>query len=245
MWLSEEAAKAISAFFQEGASRNTARSYKTALQYWAAWHVLRFDTPIAPPVSPATVTQFILDHMEHQPGAPAPETTPYTPRLKTTQHLLPLAIDSLLVERGYKAKLGPWSMATVQSRLAALSKAHENFIANNRHLNLGPDANPLRDPHVRQLSVLRGPPTPDAVDSRLGPWPRRTACSRPYWPPAGTISSVSATAPCSSSAGPAEAAGDRRSSRRHSRMSGELRTGLSIISGARKPTEVVACARRI
>src|SRR5580658_6008343 len=149
--LSEEASKAISAFFQEGASRNTARSYKTALQYWAAWHALRFDAPITPPVPPAMVMQFILDHLEHQPSAAAPETTPYTPRSKTTQHLLPLAIDALLVERGYKAKPGPWSMATVQSRLAALSKAHENFIANNRHLNLGPDANPLRDPHVRQL----------------------------------------------------------------------------------------------
>jgi integrase len=149
--LSEEASKAISAFFQEGASRNTARSYKTALHYWAAWHALRFDAPITPPVPPATVMQFILDHLEHQPGAAAAETTPYTPRSKTTQHLLPLAIDSLLVERSYKAKLGPWSMATVQSRLAALSKAHENFIVNNRHLNLGPDANPLRDPHVRQL----------------------------------------------------------------------------------------------
>ena len=149
--LSEEAAKAISAFFQEGASRNTARSYKTSLHYWAAWHALRFDGPITPPVPPATVMQFILDHLEHQPGAPAPEVTAYTSRSKTTQHLLPLAIDVLLVERGYKAKPGPWSIATVQSRLAALSKAHENFIANNRHLNLGPDANPLRDPHVRQL----------------------------------------------------------------------------------------------
>src|SRR5579863_294599 len=81
--LSEEAAKAISAFFQEGASRNTARSYKTALQYWAAWHALRFDAPIKPPVPPATVMQFILDHLEHQPGAAAPEVSPYTPRSKT------------------------------------------------------------------------------------------------------------------------------------------------------------------
>jgi integrase len=149
--LSEEAAKAISAFFQEGASANTARSYKTALHYWAAWHALRFDAPIAPPVPPATVMQFIRDHLEHQPGVPAPELTPYAPRSKTTQHLLPLAIDALPVERGYKAKLAPWTMATVKARLAALSKAHENFIANNRHLNLGHDANPLRDPHVRQL----------------------------------------------------------------------------------------------
>ena len=42
-------------------------------------------------------------------------------------------------------------MATVQTRLAALSKAHELFIAANAHLNLGPEVNPLRDPRVRQL----------------------------------------------------------------------------------------------
>lgn len=87
--LSDEAAKAISAFFQEGASGNTARSYKTAFQYWAAWHALRLDAPIAPPVPPATVMQFILDQLEHQPGAPTPEITPYSPRSRTTQHLLP------------------------------------------------------------------------------------------------------------------------------------------------------------
>jgi integrase len=56
-----------------------------------------------------------------------------------------------LVKRRYKAQLGPWSMATVQTRLPALSKAHEHFIANNAYLNLGPESNPLRNPRVRQL----------------------------------------------------------------------------------------------
>jgi integrase len=42
-------------------------------------------------------------------------------------------------------------MATVQTRLAALSKAHEHFIANSAHLMLGPEVNPMRDPRVRQL----------------------------------------------------------------------------------------------
>jgi hypothetical protein len=39
----------------------------------------------------------------------------------------------------------------VQTRLAALSKAHEHYIANHAHLNLGPEINPMRDPTVRQL----------------------------------------------------------------------------------------------
>jgi integrase len=85
------------------------------------------------------------------PGAPRRKSPPYAPSSRTTQHLLPLTIDHLLVERGYKAQIGPWSMATVQTRLAALSKAHEQFIASSAHLKLGPEVNPLRDPRVRQL----------------------------------------------------------------------------------------------
>jgi integrase len=60
-------------------------------------------------------------------------------------------MDRLLVDHQYKTKLGPWSIATVQTRLAALSKAHDGYIARNSHLNLGPEINPLRNPRVRQL----------------------------------------------------------------------------------------------
>jgi integrase len=149
--LADEAENAVAAFFHEGFSRNTARTYKTALQYWGAWHALRYGETITSPVSSAVVIQFIVDHLRHHPGVPAPELTPYTSSSKLTQHLLPLAIDQLLVKRGYKSKLGPWSMATVQTRLAALSKAHEHLIANSAHLMLGPEVNPMRDPRVRQL----------------------------------------------------------------------------------------------
>jgi integrase len=149
--LAEETERAVAAFFYEGFSRNTARTYKTALQYWGAWHALRYGETITPPVAPAVVLQFIVDHLQHQPGLAAPEATPYTPSSRLTQHLLPLAIDQLLVDRGYKSKLGPWSMATIQTRLAALSKSHEHFIANSAHLMLGPEVNPMRDPRVRQL----------------------------------------------------------------------------------------------
>src|ERR1022692_2296522 len=149
--LSQEAENAVAAFFHEGTSRNTARTYKTALQYWGAWHALRYGAAIEAPVSPSVVIQFIVDHLEHLPALPAPEKSPYTPSSQTTQHLLPLAIDRLLVERGYKAQLGPWSMATVQTRLAALSKAHDQYIAGNAHVQMGPEQNPLRDARVRQL----------------------------------------------------------------------------------------------
>ena len=119
--LSEEAQNAVAAFFREGISRNTARTYRTAIQYWGAWHALRYAEAITRPVPPAVVRHFIADHAEHQPELAAQEVTPYTPSSKSTQHLLPPAIDQLLVEGGYKSKLGPGSMATVQTRLAALS----------------------------------------------------------------------------------------------------------------------------
>jgi hypothetical protein len=53
--LSEEAESAVAAFFREGTSRNTARTYKTALQYWGAWHALRYGTAIVASVSPSVV----------------------------------------------------------------------------------------------------------------------------------------------------------------------------------------------
>jgi integrase len=64
--------------------------------------------------------------------------------------LLPPAIDRVLVARAYKAKLGPWSRVTVETRLAALSRAHDVFIANQVPPLLA-EANPLRSPSVRKL----------------------------------------------------------------------------------------------
>src|SRR6476646_10653673 len=144
--LNDEAARAVTAFFHEGQSANTARTYRTALQYWGAWHALRHGRALSAPVAANVVVQFIVDHLEHDPNRAAPSVTPYSRTADTTQHLLPPAIDQLLVDRQYKAKLGPWSFATVETRLAALSKAHEIYRVDNPHLNLGPEANPLRDP---------------------------------------------------------------------------------------------------
>lgn len=166
--LSAEAEKAVHAFFQEGHSSNTARTYRTALQYWGAWHALRYGSAITGLVEPSIVVQFIVDHLEHHPELPPPEISPYTPSSRTTQHLLPLATDRMLVTQRYKTRLGPWSLATVETRLAALSWAHERYIANHDHLALGPAANPLRDPRVRQLiSAAR------RAYSRRGRDPRR------------------------------------------------------------------------
>ena len=149
--LNDEASNAVRAFLHEGQSPHTERTYRTALQYWGAWHALRYDAPLRAPVAANVVVQFIVDHLEHDPNRAAPAASPYARTADTTQHLLPPAIDRLLVERKYKARLGPWSFATVELRLAALSKAHEIYRIDNPQLGLGPESNPLRDPKVRAL----------------------------------------------------------------------------------------------
>jgi integrase len=148
--LSEEAKRAAEAFEVEGTSPNTRRTYHTAMLYWGAWYALRYGRLLTAPVSVPTVTQFILDHLEHNPLEEPAEPSPFVPSRLTTQHLLPPAIDRVLVARAYKAKPGPWSLATVKTRLAALSRAHDVVIA-NQIPPLPAAANPLRDPGVRQL----------------------------------------------------------------------------------------------
>jgi integrase len=148
--LGDEAKRAAAAFEVEGTSPNTRRTYRTALLYWGAWYALRYGKVLAAPVSVPVVIQFMLDHLEHNPLEEAVEPSPFISSSRTTQHLLPHPIDRVLVARAYKAKLGPWSLATVKTRLAALSRAHEVFIASQLP-PLPASANPLRDPGVRQL----------------------------------------------------------------------------------------------
>lgn len=164
--LGTEAKRAADAFHFEGQSPNTRRTYETALLYWGAWYALRFGEPLKAPLSAPAVIQFILDHLEHNPLAAASVPSPFVPSKRTSQHLLPLAIDQLLVTGRYKSKLGAWSLATVETRLAALSRAHDVFIANHPQ-KLLPEVNPMRTPAVRHLmsavrrTYARRPPDPE------------------------------------------------------------------------------------
>ncbi|SAI71012.1 integrase [Bordetella ansorpii] len=103
----------IRALMREGSAQNTVASYRSAIQYWAAWHQLRLGQPFTLPVSVPAVLQFIADHVEHV----------------TEQHGLacdlPAAVDAALVARGVKRSLGAFKLATVRHRLAVLSEAHE------------------------------------------------------------------------------------------------------------------------
>jgi len=113
----------------EAAAENTTRSYTSALRYWAGWHAARYGIELALPVPEAIVLQFVVDHVQ---------------RRSTDGELaweLPPAVDQGLVAAGLKAKVGPWTLATVRHRVAVLSTAHRL-----KHL-----ANPCEQPAIRTV----------------------------------------------------------------------------------------------
>lgn len=81
------------------------------------------------PVAEATVLQFVVDHVQRRSadGELAWE--------------LPPAVDQALVVAGLKAKLGPWTLATVRHRVAVLSTAHR----------LKQVTNPCEQPAIRTV----------------------------------------------------------------------------------------------
>ena len=110
--LAHQAADAVRELLAEAAAANTTRSYTSALRYWAGWHGARYGIELTLPVPEATVLQFVVDHVQRRSadGQLAWE--------------LPPAVDQALVAAGLKAKLGPWTLATVRHRVAVLSTAH-------------------------------------------------------------------------------------------------------------------------
>jgi integrase len=107
--LAQPAADAVRELLAEAAAANTTRSYASALRYWVGWHAARYSLELDLPVP---VLQFVVDHMARRSaeGELAWE--------------LPPAVDQALVAAGLKAKLGPWTLATVHHRVAVLSTAH-------------------------------------------------------------------------------------------------------------------------
>ena len=127
--LHEQAEAAVRALHREGSSANTARSYASALRYWAAWFRLRYRAALALPVPVPVVMQFIVDHVAR------------TSNEAKLVHDLPAAIDAALVQAGFKGRLGAPKLATVTHRLSVLSKAHA----------LREQPNPVRDIALQEL----------------------------------------------------------------------------------------------
>ncbi len=110
--LTDVTAQAVADLMREGESQNTQASYSSALRYWAAWFGIRYGVQISLPLPSSCVLQFIVDHAQRM-----------TPKGLT--HELPAEIDAVLVDAGYKGKLGPLAHNTLVHRLAVLSKAHQ------------------------------------------------------------------------------------------------------------------------
>lgn len=110
--LAENAQKAASAFIAAGTAANTVRSYRSALAYWSAWLQLRYGRALGDGPQPTAVAlQFVLDHLAR------PESGNWV-------HMLPADIDTEMVRKRIKAKLGPLAYNTVSHRLTVLGKWH-------------------------------------------------------------------------------------------------------------------------
>jgi len=126
--LTDVTAQAVADLMREGESQNTQASYSSALRYWAAWFGIRYGVQMSLPLPSSCVLQFIVDHVQRM-----------TP--KGLAYELPAEIDAILVDAGYKGKLGPLAHNTLVHRLAVLSKAHQ----------VREVKNPCQDPKVRDL----------------------------------------------------------------------------------------------
>lgn len=126
--LDSAAHDAIEDLLREGESVNTLASYRSALRYWAAWHVLRYGCQIELPMPVSSLLQFIVDHAQRLSD-------------KGLVSELPAAIDIALVNGGYKGKLGALAHNTLVHRIAVLSKAHQ----------IREMTNPANDLKVREL----------------------------------------------------------------------------------------------
>lgn len=103
---------AVQDLLREGESANTLRSYRSALRYLSGWYGLRYRRAIELPLPLPVVLQFIVDHAQRS-----------TPAGLVCE--LPPALDEALVQQGFKARLGPLSLATLTHRLSVLSKLHQ------------------------------------------------------------------------------------------------------------------------
>lgn len=110
--LSPAAEKALNDLAIEGGSEHTARSYRVALRYWAAWFYARYRQALALPLPEAVVLQFIVDHAGRRGAGGNVECE------------LPADLEAALLEAGLKSKPGPMAIATLAHRITVLSRAH-------------------------------------------------------------------------------------------------------------------------
>lgn len=112
------ARQVVGGAFSRTHSPNTVKSYCSAMRYWFAWYQSRFGGEMMFPVSEQVVLRFIADHAAL--SAPMRRALAAAAR----EGPLPAHIDELLVDAGFKAEPGPFTLGTLDARLAALSSVH-------------------------------------------------------------------------------------------------------------------------
>lgn len=108
--LTPAAIEAIQTLIAKAGSAHTRRSYETSMRIFAAWYSLTYGRPVALPVDPAAIAQFIADYAEGGIEAKRSDTVE--------------RVDAALVADGYKAALGPMRFSTLKQRLAGLCAFH-------------------------------------------------------------------------------------------------------------------------
>jgi integrase len=126
--LTPATAERVRTILVAGTAPATARAHAGDLAYFWAWAGIELALVESYPVPVAAVVQFVVDHLEGLPPA-------------TEAALRARAAEGL---PGGKARTGPHSLATIQRRLASLSKAHQ--LAGAAGV-----ANPCQRPEVREL----------------------------------------------------------------------------------------------
>lgn len=139
---------AAQAIAQRGASRHTVASYRSAAEYWQAWHHARFARELALPLPVETVITFLVDHVLSPTPAEAATT------FETT---MPTEVEATLLATGAKAHAGPLALATVEHRLAFMAAQH-------RLAPFNETPNPCHTEVVRRL--MRAARVSYAIDQR-------------------------------------------------------------------------------
>ena len=119
--LLEEAVEDATKIVADSVAENTRKAYRKDLDYWQAWamNALAIDFKEGDALAVPVVVKFITDHRKG----------------------MDVQVDKALVDGGVKAKLGTHSIATVERRVATISKYHQ----------LRKLPNPCKDSEVKQL----------------------------------------------------------------------------------------------
>lgn len=145
--LSKKARAAAAAFAADAQAANTTRSYRTAMEYWQAWHLVRYGTELLLPqeaVPVEAVLQFLVDHALRPKSAGSEKLI----------HELPQQLDEALVTEGVKDRPGPMALSTLNHRISVLSSVHRQAEAALRIQRRDPQfvlPNPCEAREVREL----------------------------------------------------------------------------------------------